>query len=151
VGGSLHTFFTDLRDGFTLVRFLSGRCQKSVLPVCDDVYITNTQHRMRYKKMANISKTPLTQHTGRFGNTWYYAGAKGTSADGTRAGGLGAVAVDIGSDGTLNGGLIAGAGVGPNGAIGGVAGTGAEGYFGRAAALDANGQLAQTWQRFLPY
>ena len=101
--------------------------------------------------MAQINHTPIQSYTGALGNTWYWGGAGATSDDGTRAGGLGAIALDVGSDGGLDAGFIAGAAAGPNGAAGGILGTGRGGWRGEAAAINANGELTNRWSKFLPY
>jgi hypothetical protein len=91
----------------------------------------------------------IKSHTGRFGNTWYWTGVGGQK-DG-RSGGLGALAVDFGSDGKLNAGVIGGFGQGPKGTVAGLVGTGKEGWFGKGWGMETNGKLQEFWSKFLPY
>lgn len=94
----------------------------------------------------NVSSTGIKQHTTRGGNTIYF-GAKGVSNEaGTRGAAGRFVAVDKGSDGSIDaakGGFVA---AGPNGAVGARAAIGPNGY--KAAAFATNYENAKVWKKY---
>lgn len=93
--------------------------------------------------MANVYNTGMQSYTGARGNTIYY-GAAGAE-NGTRGIAGGYVAVDRGSDGSIDAAAAGAVGKGPNGAAAWGAAVGARGAVGAAGAVNANGELAGLW------
>lgn len=94
-----------------------------------------------------IQKTGIQSFTGAAGNTWYYGGA---SVQGEhRAFGRAGVAVDLGSDGTIDGAAGVRGATGPRGTR--VQGAYAGPHSAGAAGIATNGEMTRRWSRYVQY